>query len=769
MAKPNKYALASSKQKDQMHREYAEAVKAGKTEFTSSITGQKLSVVENQDKPSYIPNERVENPYLKDTKKGIKSIGDSTTNASRDIVNKITNTKLPNYVELPKEKEENGILSAAKDVINGKYDKQFYEAGKFVKDAVVKGGKYAIKALKDNAPSDVSTSEANIPLKMGANVRSFVNDISGINKDITEKDFSKDELEALREAVKNAKADGRSNIKYDDYKTSAKNQDIFGTEKGAAFAKKMLNDPKYSMKTTLGRANIEIDDKTGDTTVVDKYNHDGKDATSREFKNKVPASVRGVMAAEEIIMDRITGKKKDASLTYAIPAKIGKYFGSNGDEGEGADVKINLTKSLPKLGMGGQIGSLAGTAIGMIPGAQPFMPLLAGAGNIAGNYIEQQFTQPQQQTVQNGAVPMANNYGGVPTFGNGGQMPNALVENNEYIQRDNGQLQIAKGETHEGPNGGIPVKLRGEDFVFPANMKKEVDEAKGDKFRLESMKQKVLADKKEQERKYAIPMLRKGGTLPMYAEGGGWNPLQPFVDNQNELQQRVNNPSASGMLPTNNTPATSVQENNPLLSKENAGYGARLLGEAVPTIWNAYQYAKGAEVDNVHNASLAPANDIKNLKYNVQPVLDANTRQFNSANSYIQNNSASRGTAMANVANVNAIKMGKDQEARVYGQNKENEYRIAGDTLEDSANRFNVGQQVYTEDINARNRAAANNYGAAAASGISNIVSDKYKEGKENQIDAATLETIRTMYPALRNAGNAELINIWTNLNKGRR
>ena len=161
------------------------------------------------------------------------------------------------------------------------------------------------------------------------NVRQLVYDIFGGDATLTEKDLKSAELSALKNAVISARGRGSGNVNYVDYGTEGGTYDDIGGSKVYGGKKEIpnatllerINDPNYSMKTTIGQAKITQNDK-GETVILDRYN----------FNNAVDGSFKSY----------IEEAKKTGTNLYGQARLLGKFFGSA--PGEGSPVAINLGK-----------------------------------------------------------------------------------------------------------------------------------------------------------------------------------------------------------------------------------------------------------------------------------------------------------------------------------------------------------------------------------------------------------------------------------------
>jgi len=155
-----------------------------------------------------------------------------------------------------------------------------------------------------------------------ANMRQFVYDMAGGKEDFTEDDLSASDKDLFKEIISNAAADGRDYIDYEDYGIDSFNRPFMEN----------ITDPRYNLKTLVGRGNFNIDD-AGDLILTDKYDFNVNDPLSgSEY------AVNKDAGFGEIASD-LFSRVKDKGIYNALRT-AGSYFGSG--PGEGSDVKINL-------------------------------------------------------------------------------------------------------------------------------------------------------------------------------------------------------------------------------------------------------------------------------------------------------------------------------------------------------------------------------------------------------------------------------------------
>ncbi|RTL05526.1 hypothetical protein EKK58_07695 [Candidatus Dependentiae bacterium] len=218
-----------------------------------------------------------------------RTLLDNLKGGVRKIKNNVTNTinKIPNYLMDAVEQTKNFVTHPKVPQSNvGYYMKEY-------------------------------SSLAAAPL----NARLLIADILGNHKPITERDLTDQELEALRNVANTAMKKGHSYIKYPDYSSGNSNiKQANNPESSLQFLKNQF-DPEYRIKTAIGQANIEINDR--DTFVVDKYN----------FNDAGKKSLKEILAIQN-------------GSPYSAVRGLASLMGS--PEGEGAPIKIKLNKKKQK-------------------------------------------------------------------------------------------------------------------------------------------------------------------------------------------------------------------------------------------------------------------------------------------------------------------------------------------------------------------------------------------------------------------------------------
>ena len=155
------------------------------------------------------------------------------------------------------------------------------------------------------------------------NIRMFVADLLGNKEKFTEEDLKASDLELLRDI--SLKSMDKGYIDYRDYGVESLGKNMF----------KNIRDPKYNLKTLLGRAKVEVDEK-GNLVVKDTFDFNDK----RDVKN-----LEDLKFAIKDVYNAFTGGPGDYhgfGGIYSGVRQMGTYFGSG--PGEGAPVEINLGK-----------------------------------------------------------------------------------------------------------------------------------------------------------------------------------------------------------------------------------------------------------------------------------------------------------------------------------------------------------------------------------------------------------------------------------------
>lgn len=186
----------------------------------------------------------------------------------------------------------------------------------------VKKPKVKKKTEKKEAESRKTNPIEDLKNLIPANMRQFVYDMAGGKEDFTEDDLSASDKDLFREIISNAAADGRDYIDYEDYGIDSFNRPFMEN----------ITDPRYNLKTLVGRGNFEVDD-AGDLILTDKYDFNVNDPLSgSEY------AVNKDAGFGEIASD-LFSRVKDKGIYNALRTGA-SYFGSG--PGEGSDFKINL-------------------------------------------------------------------------------------------------------------------------------------------------------------------------------------------------------------------------------------------------------------------------------------------------------------------------------------------------------------------------------------------------------------------------------------------
>ena len=157
--------------------------------------------------------------------------------------------------------------------------------------------------------------------KVPANMRFLAADLVGMDSKATNEKFTDEGLAILKEAAVNALDKGKSSMTYEDYPGGKMN---FNKNTLAKMA-----DKNFQMRTTIGSANLRIDEN-GDIILTDQFNfNDAEDVNSlKEAKNAVLE-----IFGEDGLYKKIR--------------KFSKFAGSG--EGEGTPIELNLGKYDPQI------------------------------------------------------------------------------------------------------------------------------------------------------------------------------------------------------------------------------------------------------------------------------------------------------------------------------------------------------------------------------------------------------------------------------------
>ena len=150
--------------------------------------------------------------------------------------------------------------------------------------------------------------------KIPANMRFFASDLLGGDSPATNENFTEEQLGIMKTTAANAIKEGKDSLSYGDYPGGEMNYNQNLLDK--------MKDPNFQMRSTIGSANIKINDD-GEVILTDQFNfNDAKDVNSLNDLRKAMIDILGAKGA------------------YNKLRKIGTYFGS--PEGEGSPIELNL-------------------------------------------------------------------------------------------------------------------------------------------------------------------------------------------------------------------------------------------------------------------------------------------------------------------------------------------------------------------------------------------------------------------------------------------
>lgn len=454
-------------------------------------------------------------------------------------------------------------------------------------------------------------------------------------------------------------------------------------------------------------------------------------------------------------MKKKINKKKVPAYAFGIDQglEIASILGAGlqgfTEEGSGADIAGSTLGGAAK---GASVGSVIlpgiGTAVGGVVG---------GVGNLVSGIFRKNAINKQKRIKAN-AKEIAMGKGNAATleqeywddnslaytFENGGILPDlAYVDNNEVIRDDFGNIEQVPNSKPGTDNHLIDasnlesvlsdkIKRPGTNKTFAQEGKKLVNMTKGSKgkdrfarnadklnqMNTNAMYEQLLTEQEAVKAKKGVKPKVKG--IPAYADGKSKIP----TNKPDEVFLKAPVPELL------QAPSLGIVANKPTAEKINAGLPAApkrsntkdkpsfdSLSGLSPILYSWVQSRRRPEVeDQVLNPYTGAINRaMASRRVNIEPTLAANRR----SRAVARNNMArlNPNTGM-NLAYGNQLATGEyAQNASVYANrdNANNQY------LGEYANMMNnLGQQyvqntVLTNDLNARNRAAARNFGATAA------------------------------------------------------
>ena len=218
-------------------------------------------------------------------------------------------------------KEERKVRTVERgDTLSEIAEEEKVDINRLIKENSIEDPNKITRGQRLLIPTGETRKEPLIP----TNIRQFAYDIFGGNEPLTEKKLQTDELNALRAIVKENVSKGRMHIEYDDYKTEDSGRSDIA-QKGRESMSNLefidkLSNPYYSLKTTLGKSTIQVEDDN--VYVIDQYDFSEPDDAPDSGRKFIPDAYR---AGTDI---------------YRQMRNIGRHFGS--DTGEGSPVRINL-------------------------------------------------------------------------------------------------------------------------------------------------------------------------------------------------------------------------------------------------------------------------------------------------------------------------------------------------------------------------------------------------------------------------------------------
>lgn len=190
------------------------------------------------------------------------------------------------------------------------------------------------KADQYKKGNSIGSSLSSVTSIAGDIIRKQLNERTGLEyrpSPRTENHLSSEQLDVMGNQTRQALSEGRKFIDYPDYETGNVNDAYYGRESTADVAKRMLTDPAYQMKTTVGRSDIvitpEFEGLPSDTLVVDGY-----DFNSGSYGMEDSGNI-GVRAAWD---------KASGGSAYKTIRDLGQYLGSKPGDPSSRQSIINI-------------------------------------------------------------------------------------------------------------------------------------------------------------------------------------------------------------------------------------------------------------------------------------------------------------------------------------------------------------------------------------------------------------------------------------------
>lgn len=461
-------------------------------------------------------------------------------------------------------------------------------------------------------------------------------------------------------------------------------------------------------------------------------------------KNTIPAYAFG--------MDQLSNYLGGANVFGSAISGLSKE-GSTGDI-TGSTIGSAASLAGAGLTVGGPIGAVVGGGLGTVSGL---------IGSIK-RKKQMQALRRRKETLNktkigmNAAAETEGEYWDdndlAYTFENGGILPDlAYLDNNEVVRDDYGNI-VQVPNTKPGTDNHLvdastlesvlsdKIKRPGTKNTFAKEgqiLSKMTKPSKGkDKFaentnRLNKINankayNKLLAEQEAVKAAKGVKPKVKG--IPAYADGKGKTvddvdiPLRP-IESEPTLTNTYTNasnkqvtktPSTTGSVTTKKTTKPNITKKR-ALGKPKSGYSPDWLSLA-PTVYNALQSLRGPEEEPLVLNPYAGAvrSTMARRKMNIEPARLANSRSRAISNYNLANINANTGSNLAARTQAAADEYASNANMYATKQNADNAYLGEyANTLNNLGQQFVQSENMYN-DLNARNRAAARNFGATATS-----------------------------------------------------
>lgn len=395
--------------------------------------------------------------------------------------------------------------------------------------------------------------------------------------------------------------------------------------------------------------------------------------------------------------------------------------------------------------------------------------------------------------------------GGMPTYAMGGYaQPNVEVEGGETVATPQGDNMAIQGPTHE--QGGVQMnlppatKVFSDRLTFPGTNKTFSEANKIHASRIEKYN-KILDDKRStrlakhtadklikreqaaQEELFGVQQMVNGnshgenGALPK-AWGGalvGFNPMSALTSaGMLGANMAADRASISAMQPLSSKGVGSINlqpkmapasasKLSPMSTTDVGGNGANMggalskigniaegVGTYAPMVYNIgkglFGKAEKLDANDYYNPYEAQAlSSMANRKYNVDPQLEANRNAFSVGNRNISTAARTRGEMLSGYAGTAAAKAQADSSVLANANNVNNQYAAEYAQMLGNFGQQRASTKLGINDINARNKAAQNQFLTTGLSQLSQVAQTNKLNRGQQKADTMRINALNDM------------------------